>query len=60
MGRLKEMGITEENFNDILDTDKLVPGNNIIFSASAVTSGDFLRGVNLFGGGDAKIHAPHY
>jgi len=54
------MGITEENFNDILDTDKLVPGNNIIFSASAVTSGDFLRGVNLFGGGDAKIHAPHY
>ncbi len=56
MPRLEKMGITMEKLNDVLDTDKLVPGNDVIFSATAVTSGYFLREVNLFGGGDARVH----
>lgn len=56
MPRLEKMGITMEKLNDILDTNKLVPGNDIIFSATAVTSGYFLREVSLFGGGDARVH----
>jgi len=28
----------------------------LIFSATAVTPGYFLREVNLFGGGDARVH----
>ncbi|MGB9928789.1 MAG: fructose-bisphosphatase class II, partial [Methanosarcina sp.] len=56
MPRLEKMGITQENFNNILDADKLVPGKDIIFSATAITSGDFLHEVNLFGGGDARVH----
>ena len=45
-----------QNLNDVLDTDKLVPGKDVIFSATAVTPGHFLREVNLFGGGDARVH----
>lgn len=56
MPRLEQMGITLNNINDVLDTDKLVPGNDVIFAASAVTPGHFLREVNLFGGGDARVH----
>ncbi|MFY1112538.1 MAG: class II fructose-bisphosphatase [Methanosarcinaceae archaeon] len=54
--RLEKMGITLESLNEILDTDKLVPGKDVIFSATAVTPGHFLREVNLFGGGDARVH----
>ena len=57
MARLESMGITEENINDVLDTDKLVPGNDVIFSATGVTSGPVLRGVSLFGDGDARVHS---
>ena len=56
MPRLEKMGITLGNLKDVLDTDKLVPGNDIIFSATAVTPGHFLREVNLFGSGDARVH----
>jgi fructose-1,6-bisphosphatase II len=54
--RLETMGITLESLNEILDTDKLVPGKDVIFSATAVTPGNFLREVSLFGGGDARVH----
>ncbi len=54
--RLETMGITLESLNEILDTDKLVPGKDVIFSATAVTPGPFLREVSLFGGGDARVH----
>ncbi|ABE52272.1 class II fructose-bisphosphatase [Methanococcoides burtonii] len=57
MPRLATMGITEDNINDILDTDKLVPGTDFIFAASGVTSGQFLNQVNLFGGGNARVHS---
>lgn len=56
MPRLEKMGITLKNLNDVLDTDKLVPGKDVIFSATAVTPGHFLREVHLFGGGDARVH----
>ncbi len=56
MPRLEKMGITLDNLNDVLDADKLVPGNDIIFSATAVTSSHFLRETRLFGGGDARVH----
>lgn len=56
MHKLEDMGITSKNFKDVLDTEKLVPGKDIIFSATAITSGDFLHEVNLFGAGDARVH----
>ncbi len=56
MPRLEKMGITLQNLKDVLDTDKLVPGKDVIFSATAVTPGHFLRETNLFGGGDARVH----
>lgn len=54
--RLIKMGITLESLNEVMDTDKLVPGKDVIFSATAVTPGHFLREVNLFGDGDARVH----
>ncbi|HII80433.1 MAG TPA: class II fructose-bisphosphatase [Methanosarcina sp.] len=56
MPRLEKMGIALENLNDVLDTNKLVPGNDVIFSATAVTPGHFLRETHLFGGGDARVN----
>ncbi|MDD3043672.1 MAG: class II fructose-bisphosphatase [Methanosarcinaceae archaeon] len=54
--RLEKMGITLESLNEIMDTDKLVPGKDVIFSATAVTPGHFLHEVSLFGSGDARVH----
>ncbi|MDG6244419.1 MAG: class II fructose-bisphosphatase [Methanolobus sp.] len=57
MPRLEKMGITEDNINDVLDTERLAPGKDIIFSATGVTPGSLLRGVNLFGEGDSRVHS---
>ncbi len=57
MPRLETMGITEDNIDDILDTEKLVPGKDVIFAATGITPGQFLHQVNLFGGGDARVHS---
>ncbi|MBP1909259.1 fructose-1,6-bisphosphatase II [Methanolobus bombayensis] len=57
MPRLKTMGITEENINDVMGIDKLAPGKDIIFSATGVTPGILLKGVSLFGEGDARVHS---
>lgn len=57
MPRLEKMGITEANINDVLDISKLAPGNDIIFSATGVTPGTILKGANLFGEGDARVHS---
>ncbi|WP_406660795.1 class II fructose-bisphosphatase [Methanolobus sp. ZRKC3] len=57
MERLESMGITEDNINDVLDTNRLVPGEDVIFSATGVTPGPILRGVSLFGEGDARVHS---
>jgi fructose-1,6-bisphosphatase II len=57
MPRLRTMGITDEHLNDILDTERLVPGKDVIFAATGVTTGSFLRGTSLFGKGDARVHS---
>ena len=57
MPRLAKMGITEENINEMMGTDMLAPGKDIIFSATGVTPGSLLRGVNLFGEGDSRVHS---
>jgi fructose-1,6-bisphosphatase class II len=38
-------------FDKIYTTDELCPGNNIIFAASGVTTGNLLEGVRFFGHG---------
>jgi len=57
MPRLATMGITEDSIDDVMDTNKLVPGNDVIFAATGITPGQLLREVNLFGGGDARVHS---
>lgn len=57
MPRLERMGITKDNINDILDTERLAPGKDIIFSATGVTPGILLKGVSLFGEGDARVNS---
>ncbi len=54
--RLEKMGIMEENLNDVLDIRVLVPGKDVIFAATGVTSGQFLKEANLFGEGDARVN----
>lgn len=57
MPRLEKMGITESNINDVMDTERLAPGKDIIFSATGVTQGILLKAVSLFGEGDARVHS---
>ncbi|WP_292485238.1 class II fructose-bisphosphatase [Methanohalobium sp.] len=57
MPRLNKMGITEDNMDAVLDTDMIVPGEDVIFAATGITSGHFLKQVNLFGTGDARVHS---
>lgn len=47
-GRAQRMGITD--FNRIYSIDDLASGE-VMFAATGVTSGDFLKGVQFFGGG---------
>ncbi len=47
--RAKEMGI--EDINKVLTIDDLVTGDDCIFSATAITQGNILRGIQYFGGG---------
>lgn len=46
--RFKLMGVEEGR---IYKTHELAPGNEIVFSATGITSGDLLEGVRRFGGG---------
>jgi len=57
MPRLIDMGINEYNIGDILDVNRLAPGKDIIFSATGVTTGHFLKESNLFGKGNARVHS---
>lgn len=47
--RARTMGITD--IDKILTLDDLARGNQIMFCATGVTSGDMLKGVRFFGGG---------
>ncbi|MDR0767606.1 MAG: class II fructose-bisphosphatase [Methanosarcinales archaeon] len=51
--RLQKMGISEHEIDMIRETDDLVPGKDVIFAATAVTDGPFMKGTKLLGGGDA-------
>ncbi|GHG03959.1 fructose-1,6-bisphosphatase [Deinococcus piscis] len=50
--RFRQMGVEEGR---IYKTHELAPGNEIVFSATGITSGDLLYGVRRFGGG-ARTH----
>jgi fructose-1,6-bisphosphatase class II len=47
--RMRKMGITD--INRIYTEKDLAPGPDILFVATGVTDGSFMRGVRLFGGG---------
>ena len=51
--RLQKMGIPEHEIDMIRETDDLVPGKDVIFAATAVTDGPFMKGTKLLGDGDA-------
>lgn len=52
--RCHEMGISD--LNAILTIDDLVPADDVIFAATAITEGSILRGVKYFPGG-ARTHS---
>jgi fructose-1,6-bisphosphatase/sedoheptulose 1,7-bisphosphatase-like protein len=47
--RIAKMGITDKN--KVYTADELAPGKQIIFAATGVTDGTFMRGVRFFGEG---------
>ncbi len=49
------MGILEADISKIRNTEDLVPGKDVIFAATAVTNGPFLKGAKLLGDGDTKL-----
>jgi len=51
--RLAELGIDPKQ---VLTTRDLVRGENVVVAATGITSGEFLRGVEYFGGG-ARTHS---
>jgi fructose-1,6-bisphosphatase class II len=48
--RIKRMGI-QGGFEKVYSVDDLAPGQNIVFAATGVTSGNLLKGIRFFGGG---------
>lgn len=54
ISRCHEMGISD--LNAILTIDDLVPADDVIFAATAITEGSILRGVKYFPGG-ARTHS---
>ena len=47
--RAKKMGVSD--IKKIFSIDDLASGQDVMFAATGVTNGDFLRGVRFFGGG---------
>lgn len=52
--RAKKMGITD--INRVFQLEDLASGQDVMFAATGVTNGDYLRGVRFFGGG-ATTHS---
>jgi len=48
--RAERMGATAEE-DHVFTTEELAPGEDLVFAATGVTSGDLLDGVRFFGGG---------
>jgi len=53
--RAKKMG-GDDDENRVYTTEELASGENLVFAAIGVTSGDLLQGVRFFGGG-ARTHS---
>ncbi|MDV0446915.1 Fructose-1,6-bisphosphatase class 2 [Methanosarcinaceae archaeon Ag5] len=51
--RLEKMGIPKNDIGKIRETNDLVPGKDVIFAATAVTDGPFMKGTKLLKDGDA-------
>jgi fructose-1,6-bisphosphatase II / sedoheptulose-1,7-bisphosphatase len=47
--RLKEMGV--EDPDKVFEAEDLASGENVLFAATGITDGDFIKGVRFFGGG---------
>jgi fructose-1,6-bisphosphatase II / sedoheptulose-1,7-bisphosphatase len=47
--RLLDMGINEPD--KVYDASELASGENLLFAATGITNGDFIKGVRFFGGG---------
>jgi fructose-1,6-bisphosphatase II len=52
--RAARMGIADDDH--VYTTEELASGENLVFAATGVTSGDLLQGVRFFGGG-ARTHS---
>jgi fructose-1,6-bisphosphatase II len=53
--RARAMG-NDDDERRVYRTDDLASGENLVFAATGVTSGDLLQGVRFFGGG-ARTHS---
>jgi fructose-1,6-bisphosphatase II len=53
--RAKKMG-NDDDEGRVYRTEELASGDNLVFAATGVTSGDLLQGVRFFGGG-ARTHS---
>lgn len=47
--KILDMGYSEDDFDKVYDTEDLAKGDSIIFCATGITGGDFLRGVRYEG-----------
>lgn len=54
--RAKDMGITDVSEDRVFTTNELAPGQDIVFAACGITTGDLLKGVSFFGTG-ARTHS---
>jgi len=53
--RARRMGVDDDEAR-VFRTEDLASGENLVFAATGVTSGDLLQGVRFFGGG-ARTHS---
>jgi fructose-1,6-bisphosphatase II len=54
--KLAALGVKDKDYDIVYGTEDLCKGDSIVFSATGVTGGDFLRGV-LYGGATATTHS---
>ncbi|SCX75281.1 class II fructose-bisphosphatase [Alkaliphilus peptidifermentans] len=55
--RCKELGLSEEDVNRILNLDALVSSDDCFFAATGITQGDLLKGVLYLGSNRAQTHS---
>lgn len=55
--RCKELGLSEEDVNRVLNLDALVSSDDCFFAATGITQGDLLKGVLYLGSNRAQTHS---